>query len=157
VNEKKGADVARGLRSSCGTTRTRSWWVRSASGDGADRDQSALTGHLVFHDGACEQRVMCLDVFWNMVSSRTTFPFRGPELHPGAAAGCGNGCCGSALRRWHYYTDCAGIEWAGTGGWQGLRFAKGRGASSAAGRGIAGESAIHELLELDDEIPRDGC
>ena len=31
VNEKKGLTFARGLRRSCATTRTRSWWARSAT------------------------------------------------------------------------------------------------------------------------------
>ena len=53
---KEGSTFARGRRS-CATIRTRSWSEKSATSRLRRSPSSRLTGHLVFHYGACQQRL----------------------------------------------------------------------------------------------------
>src|SRR5450432_2052644 len=150
VNEKKGLTFARGLRS-----------ILRHDPDkimvGEIRDQetaqiainSALTGHLVFTTVHANNVVDVLGRFLNMGVEPYNFV---SALNCILAQRLVRQVCEFCVKDVHY-TD-AELEDNGLdpAEWRGFNFREGVGCMECAGTGFRGRSAIHELLELDDEI-----
>src|ERR1700688_4789111 len=150
VNEKKGLTFARGLRS-----------ILRHDPDkimvGEIRDQetaqiainSALTGHLVFTTVHANNVVDVLGRFLNMGVEAYNFI---SALNCILAQRLVRVICEFCIRDVHY-TDhdllASGLELAE---WRNFNFREGVGCIECGGTGYRGRSAIHELLELDDEI-----
>jgi len=150
VNEKKGLTFARGLRSIL-----RHDPDKILVGEIRDAEtaqiaiNSALTGHLVFTTVHANNVVDVLGRFLNM------------GVEPYNCVSALNCILAQRLvrticdfcRREKTYTD-AELEENGLdpAEWHGFRFQEGAGCIECAGSGYRGRSAIHELLELDDEI-----
>jgi type IV pilus assembly protein PilB len=150
VNEKKGLTFARGLRS-----------ILRHDPDkilvGEIRDQetaqiainSALTGHLVFTTVHANNVVDVLGRFLNMGVEPYNFVSALNCILAQRLVRTICDFCGREVT----YTD-AELELNGLdpAEWRGFRFREGAGCIECAGTGYRGRSAIHELLELDDEI-----
>ena len=150
VNEKKGLTFARGLRS-----------ILRHDPDkilvGEIRDQetaqiainSALTGHLVFTTVHANNVVDVLGRFLNMGVEPYNFVSALNCILAQRLVRTICDFCGREVT----YTD-ADLELNGLDPteWRGFRFREGSGCIECAGTGYRGRSAIHELLELDDEI-----
>src|SRR5665213_1551349 len=150
VNEKKGLTFARGLRS-----------ILRHDPDkilvGEIRDQetaqiainSALTGHLVFTTVHANNVVDVLGRFLNMGVEPYNFV---SALNCILAQRLVRQVCEFCVRDVHYSDAdliASGLEPAE---WRGFNFREGTGCIECGGTGYRGRSAIHELLELDDEI-----
>ena len=150
VNEKKGLTFARGLRSIL-----RHDPDKILVGEIRDAEtaqiaiNSALTGHLVFTTVHANNVVDVLGRFLNMGVEPYNFV---------SALNCilaqrlvRQTCDFCAVEK--IYSDAElvenGLEPAD---WQGFRFREGTGCIECGGTGFRGRSAIHELLELDDEV-----
>ncbi|HTV08860.1 MAG TPA: GspE/PulE family protein [Candidatus Aquilonibacter sp.] len=150
VNEKKGLTFARGLRSIL-----RHDPDKILVGEIRDAEtaqiaiNSALTGHLVFTTVHANNVVDVLGRFLNMGVEPYNFV---SALNCILAQRLVRTIC-DFCRREVTYTD-AELELNGLdpAEWRGFRFAEGAGCMECAGTGYRGRSAIHELLELDDEI-----
>jgi type IV pilus assembly protein PilB len=150
VNEKKGLTFARGLRSIL-----RHDPDKILVGEIRDAEtaqiaiNSALTGHLVFTTVHANNVVDVLGRFLNMGVEPYNFV---SALNCILAQRLVRTIC-DFCRREVTYTD-AELELNGLdpAEWHGFRFAEGSGCIECAGTGYRGRSAIHELLELDDEI-----
>ena len=150
VNEKKGLTFARGLRSIL-----RHDPDKILVGEIRDAEtaqiaiNSALTGHLVFTTVHANNVVDVLGRFLNMGVEPYNFV---SALNCILAQRLVRTIC-DFCRREVIYTDAElelnGLEPAE---WRGFRFQDGAGCIECAGTGYRGRSAIHELLELDDEI-----
>ena len=150
VNEKKGLTFARGLRS-----------ILRHDPDkilvGEIRDQetaqiainSALTGHLVFTTVHANNVVDVLGRFLNMGVEPCNFV---SALNCILAQRLVRTVCEFCVQD-VYYSDAelvaSGLDPAE---WRDFKFREGPGCMECAGTGFRGRSAIHELLELDDEI-----
>ncbi len=150
VNEKKGLTFARGLRSIL-----RHDPDKILVGEIRDAEtaqiaiNSALTGHLVFTTVHANNVVDVLGRFLNMGVEPYNFV---SALNCILAQRLVRTIC-DFCRREVTYTD-AELELNGLdpSEWRGFRFQDGAGCIECAGTGYRGRSAIHELLELDDEI-----
>ena len=150
VNEKKGLTFARGLRSIL-----RHDPDKILVGEIRDAEtaqiaiNSALTGHLVFTTVHANNVVDVLGRFLNMGVEPYNFV---SALNCILAQRLVRTIC-DFCRREVTYTD-AELELNGLDPveWRGFRFPEGAGCIECAGTGYRGRSAIHELLELDDEI-----
>ncbi|HEX5283906.1 MAG TPA: GspE/PulE family protein, partial [Bryocella sp.] len=150
VNEKKGLTFARGLRSIL-----RHDPDKILVGEIRDAEtaqiaiNSALTGHLVFTTVHANNVVDVLGRFLNMGVEPYNFV---SALNCILAQRLVRTIC-EFCRREVTYTD-AELELNGLdpAEWRGFRFQEGAGCIECAGTGYRGRSAIHELLELDDEI-----
>ncbi|HXS11972.1 MAG TPA: GspE/PulE family protein [Acidobacteriaceae bacterium] len=150
VNEKKGLTFARGLRSIL-----RHDPDKILVGEIRDAEtaqiaiNSALTGHLVFTTVHANNVVDVLGRFLNMGVEPYNFV---SALNCILAQRLVRTIC-DFCRREVTYTD-AELELNGLdpAEWRGFRFQEGPGCIECAGTGYRGRSAIHELLELDDEI-----
>jgi type IV pilus assembly protein PilB len=150
VNEKKGLTFARGLRSIL-----RHDPDKILVGEIRDAEtaqiaiNSALTGHLVFTTVHANNVVDVLGRFLNMGVEPYNFV---SALNCILAQRLVRTIC-DFCRRDVTYTD-AELELNGLdpAEWRGFRFREGAGCIECAGTGYRGRSAIHELLELDDEI-----
>jgi type IV pilus assembly protein PilB len=150
VNEKKGLTFARGLRSIL-----RHDPDKILVGEIRDAEtaqiaiNSALTGHLVFTTVHANNVVDVLGRFLNMGVEPYNFV---SALNCILAQRLVRTIC-DFCRRGVTYTD-AELELNGLdpAEWRGFRFQDGAGCIECAGTGYRGRSAIHELLELDDEI-----
>jgi type IV pilus assembly protein PilB len=150
VNEKKGLTFARGLRSIL-----RHDPDKILVGEIRDAEtaqiaiNSALTGHLVFTTVHANNVVDVLGRFLNMGVEPYNFV---SALNCILAQRLVRTIC-DFCRREVTYTD-AELELNGLdpAEWRGFRFQDGAGCIECAGTGYRGRSAIHELLELDDEI-----
>ncbi len=150
VNEKKGLTFARGLRSIL-----RHDPDKILVGEIRDAEtaqiaiNSALTGHLVFTTVHANNVVDVLGRFLNMGVEPYNFV---SALNCILAQRLVRTIC-DFCRREVTYTD-ADLELNGLdpSEWRGFRFPEGAGCIECAGTGYRGRSAIHELLELDDEI-----
>jgi type IV pilus assembly protein PilB len=150
VNEKKGLTFARGLRSIL-----RHDPDKILVGEIRDAEtaqiaiNSALTGHLVFTTVHANNVVDVLGRFLNMGVEPYNFV---SALNCILAQRLVRTIC-DFCRREVTYTD-AELELNGLdpAEWRGFRFREGAGCIECAGTGHRGRSAIHELLELDDEI-----
>ena len=150
VNEKKGLTFARGLRSIL-----RHDPDKILVGEIRDAEtaqiaiNSALTGHLVFTTVHANNVVDVLGRFLNM------------GVEPYNFVSALN--CILAQRLVRQICDFCAVEITYTDGqlienglnpdeWQGFQFREGTGCMECGGTGFRGRSAIHELLELDDEV-----
>ncbi len=150
VNEKKGLTFARGLRSIL-----RHDPDKILVGEIRDAEtaqiaiNSALTGHLVFTTVHANNVVDVLGRFLNMGVEPYNFV---SALNCILAQRLVRTIC-DFCRHEVTYTD-AELELNGLdpAEWRAFRFPEGAGCIECAGTGYRGRSAIHELLELDDEI-----
>jgi type IV pilus assembly protein PilB len=150
VNEKKGLTFARGLRSIL-----RHDPDKILVGEIRDAEtaqiaiNSALTGHLVFTTVHANNVVDVLGRFLNMGVEPYNFV---SALNCILAQRLVRQVCEFCVHDVHY-TD-AELEANGLNPaeWQGVAFKEGVGCIECGGTGYRGRSAIHELLELDDEI-----
>ncbi len=150
VNEKKGLTFARGLRSIL-----RHDPDKILVGEIRDAEtaqiaiNSALTGHLVFTTVHANNVVDVLGRFLNMGVEPYNFV---SALNCILAQRLVRTIC-DFCRHEVIFTD-ADLELNGLdpAEWRGFRFQEGAGCMECAGTGYRGRSAIHELLELDDEI-----
>ena len=150
VNEKKGLTFARGLRSIL-----RHDPDKILVGEIRDAEtaqiaiNSALTGHLVFTTVHANNVVDVLGRFLNMGVEPYNFV---SALNCILAQRLVRQICDFCATE-VTYTDAQlrenGLEPAD---WQGFRFREGTGCMECGGTGFRGRSAIHELLELDDEV-----
>ena len=150
VNEKKGLTFARGLRSIL-----RHDPDKILVGEIRDAEtaqiaiNSALTGHLVFTTVHANNVVDVLGRFLNMGVEPYNFV---SALNCILAQRLVRTVCEFCVRDVHY-TDAellaSGLD---PEEWRGFNFREGPGCMECAGTGFRGRSAIHELLELDDEI-----
>src|SRR5438270_2039928 len=150
VNEKKGLTFARGLRS-----------ILRHDPDkimvGEIRDQetaqiainAALTGHLVFTTVHANNVLDVLGRFLNMGVEPYNFV---SALNCILAQRLVRQVCEFCVKEVHYPEHellASGLEVAE---WRNFNFREGTGCIECGGTGYRGRSAIHELLELDDEI-----
>ena len=150
VNEKKGLTFARGLRSIL-----RHDPDKILVGEIRDAEtaqiaiNSALTGHLVFTTVHANNVVDVLGRFLNMGVEPYNFV---SALNCILAQRLVRQICDFCATE-VTYTDAElvenGLEPAD---WQGFKFREGPGCMECGGTGFRGRSAIHELLELDDEV-----
>jgi type IV pilus assembly protein PilB len=150
VNEKKGLTFARGLRSIL-----RHDPDKILVGEIRDAEtaqiaiNSALTGHLVFTTVHANNVVDVLGRFLNMGVEPYNFV---SALNCILAQRLVRQVCEFCVKDVHY-TD-AELEENGLvpSEWRDVVFKEGPGCIECGGTGYRGRSAIHELLELDDEI-----
>jgi type IV pilus assembly protein PilB len=150
VNEKKGLTFARGLRSIL-----RHDPDKILVGEIRDAEtaqiaiNSALTGHLVFTTVHANNVVDVLGRFLNMGVEPYNFV---SALNCILAQRLVRQICEFCIHEIHY-TDAELIENGLTPAeWRDVKFKEGVGCIECGGTGYRGRSAIHELLELDDEI-----
>jgi len=150
VNEKKGLTFARGLRSIL-----RHDPDKILVGEIRDAEtaqiaiNSALTGHLVFTTVHANNVVDVLGRFLNMGVEPYNFV---SALNCILAQRLVRQVCEFCVRDVHY-NDAELVEnGLIPADWRDLAFKEGLGCIECGGTGYRGRSAIHELLELDDEI-----
>jgi type II secretory ATPase GspE/PulE/Tfp pilus assembly ATPase PilB-like protein len=150
VNEKKGLTFARGLRSIL-----RHDPDKIMVGEIRDTEtaqiaiQSALTGHLVFTTVHANNVVDVIGRFLNMGVEPYNFV---SALNCILAQRLVRQVCEFCVKDVHYSEHdllASGLELAE---WRNFNFREGTGCIECGGTGYRGRSAIHELLELDDEI-----
>jgi type IV pilus assembly protein PilB len=150
VNEKKGLTFARGLRSIL-----RHDPDKILVGEIRDAEtaqiaiNSALTGHLVFTTVHANNVVDVLGRFLNMGVEPYNFV---SALNCILAQRLVRTICDFCRREVSYSDEELELNGLDPTEWHGFRFAEGTGCIECAGTGYRGRSAIHELLELDDEI-----
>jgi type IV pilus assembly protein PilB len=150
VNEKKGLTFARGLRSIL-----RHDPDKILVGEIRDAEtaqiaiNSALTGHLVFTTVHANNVVDVLGRFLNMGVEPYNFV---SALNCILAQRLVRQICDFCATT-RTYTDAEMVvNGLRPDDWQGFQFREGTGCIECGGTGYRGRSAIHELLELDDEI-----
>jgi type IV pilus assembly protein PilB len=149
VNEKKGLTFARGLRSIL-----RHDPDKILVGEIRDAEtaqiaiNSALTGHLVFTTVHANNVVDVLGRFLNMGVEPYNFV---SALNCILAQRLVRTVCEFCVRDVHYSTRSC-CERARAGGVARVQVPRRAGLHGVRGTGFRGRSAIHELLELDDEI-----
>jgi type IV pilus assembly protein PilB len=150
VNEKKGLTFARGLRSIL-----RHDPDKILVGEIRDAEtaqiaiNSALTGHLVFTTVHANNVVDVLGRFLNMGVEPYNFV---SALNCILAQRLVRTICDFCRREVTYTDTDLELNGLDPAEWRGFRFPEGAGCIECAGTGYRGRSAIHELLELDDEI-----
>jgi type IV pilus assembly protein PilB len=150
VNEKKGLTFARGLRSIL-----RHDPDKILVGEIRDAEtaqiaiNSALTGHLVFTTVHANNVVDVLGRFLNMGVEPYNFV---SALNCILAQRLVRNICTFCIRDVSYTDDELLASGLKLDEWKGFHFREGAGCIECAGTGYRGRSAIHELLELDDEI-----
>ncbi|HEY5382629.1 MAG TPA: GspE/PulE family protein [Acidobacteriaceae bacterium] len=150
VNEKKGLTFARGLRSIL-----RHDPDKILVGEIRDAEtaqiaiNSALTGHLVFTTVHANNVVDVLGRFLNMGVEPYNFV---SALNCILAQRLVRTICEFCRQEVKYTDDELELNGLVPAEWRGFRFREGTGCIECAGTGYRGRSAIHELLELDDEI-----
>ena len=150
VNEKKGLTFARGLRSIL-----RHDPDKILVGEIRDAEtaqiaiNSALTGHLVFTTVHANNVVDVLGRFLNMGVEPYNFV---SALNCILAQRLVRQICDFCATHRTYSDEELVLNGLSPTEWQGFRFREGTGCIECAGTGYRGRSAIHELLELDDEI-----
>ena len=150
VNEKKGLTFARGLRSIL-----RHDPDKILVGEIRDAEtaqiaiNSALTGHLVFTTVHANNVVDVLGRFLNMGVEPYNFV---SALNCILAQRLVRTVCEFCARDVHYTDEELVASGLDPEEWRGFTFREGPGCMECAGTGFRGRSAIHELLELDDEI-----
>jgi type IV pilus assembly protein PilB len=150
VNEKKGLTFARGLRSIL-----RHDPDKILVGEIRDAEtaqiaiNSALTGHLVFTTVHANNVVDVLGRFLNMGVEPYNFV---SALNCILAQRLVRNICTFCIRDVQYTDDELLASGLKLEDWKGFHFREGAGCIECAGTGYRGRSAIHELLELDDEI-----
>ena len=150
VNEKKGLTFARGLRSIL-----RHDPDKILVGEIRDAEtaqiaiNSALTGHLVFTTVHANNVVDVLGRFLNMGVEPYNFV---SALNCILAQRLVRQVCEFCVRDVHYSDPELEANGLNPAEWRDLAFKEGPGCIECGGTGYRGRSAIHELLELDDEI-----
>ena len=150
VNEKKGLTFALGLRSIL-----RHDPDKILVGEIRDAEtaqiaiNSALTGHLVFTTVHANNVVDVLGRFLNMGVEPYNFV---SALNCILAQRLVRTVCEFCVRDVHYSDEELVASGLDPAEWRGFNFKEGPGCIECAGTGFRGRSAIHELLELDDEI-----
>jgi type IV pilus assembly protein PilB len=150
VNEKKGLTFARGLRSIL-----RHDPDKILVGEIRDAEtaqiaiNSALTGHLVFTTVHANNVVDVLGRFLNMGVEPYNFV---SALNCILAQRLVRQVCAFCVVDVHYTDQQLEENGLNPAEWQGVTFREGPGCIECGGTGYRGRSAIHELLELDDEI-----
>jgi type IV pilus assembly protein PilB len=150
VNEKKGLTFARGLRSIL-----RHDPDKILVGEIRDAEtaqiaiNSALTGHLVFTTVHANNVVDVLGRFLNMGVEPYNFV---SALNCILAQRLVRQVCEFCVQDVHYSDAELEVNGLDPAEWQGVAFKEGPGCIECGGTGYRGRSAIHELLELDDEI-----
>jgi len=150
VNEKKGLTFARGLRSIL-----RHDPDKILVGEIRDAEtaqiaiNSALTGHLVFTTVHANNVVDVLGRFLNMGVEPYNFV---SALNCILAQRLVRQVCEFCVRDVHYSDRELEDNGLIPADWRDLAFKEGTGCIECGGTGYRGRSAIHELLELDDEI-----
>jgi type IV pilus assembly protein PilB len=150
VNEKKGLTFARGLRSIL-----RHDPDKILVGEIRDAEtaqiaiNSALTGHLVFTTVHANNVVDVLGRFLNMGVEPYNFV---SALNCILAQRLVRQVCEFCVRNVSYSDEQLRENGLEPEEWRGVDFKEGAGCMECAGTGYRGRSAIHELLELDDEI-----
>ncbi len=153
VNEKKGLTFARGLRS-----------ILRHDPDkimvGEIRDQetaqiainSALTGHLVFTTVHANNVLDVLGRFLNMGVEAYNFV---SALNCILAQRLVRVICEHCKQQVHYPDSLLIESGLNPDEWRDVPFMEGAGCFECGGTGFRGRSAIHELLDLTDQHPRD--
>ena len=150
VNEKKGLTFARGLRSIL-----RHDPDKILVGEIRDAEtaqiaiNSALTGHLVFTTVHANNVVDVLGRFLNMGVEPYNFV---SALNCILAQRLVRQICDFCAQEVTYTDEQLVENGLEPADWQGFRFREGTGCMECGGTGFRGRSAIHELLELDDEV-----
>jgi type IV pilus assembly protein PilB len=150
VNEKKGLTFARGLRSIL-----RHDPDKILVGEIRDAEtaqiaiNSALTGHLVFTTVHANNVVDVLGRFLNMGVEPYNFV---SALNCILAQRLVRQVCEFCVQDVHYSDAELEVNGLNPEDWRGVAFKEGPGCIECGGTGYRGRSAIHELLELDDEI-----
>jgi type IV pilus assembly protein PilB len=150
VNEKKGLTFARGLRSIL-----RHDPDKILVGEIRDAEtaqiaiNSALTGHLVFTTVHANNVVDVLGRFLNMGVEPYNFV---SALNCILAQRLVRQVCDFCVRDVHYSDEELIENGLKPEEWRDVKFKEGVGCIECGGTGYRGRSAIHELLELDDEI-----
>ena len=150
VNEKKGLTFARGLRSIL-----RHDPDKILVGEIRDAEtaqiaiNSALTGHLVFTTVHANNVVDVLGRFLNMGVEPYNFV---SALNCILAQRLVRQVCEFCVRDVHYSDAELEANGLNPAEWRDVAFKEGPGCIECGGTGYRGRSAIHELLELDDEI-----
>ena len=150
VNEKKGLTFARGLRSIL-----RHDPDKILVGEIRDAEtaqiaiNSALTGHLVFTTVHANNVVDVLGRFLNMGVEPYNFV---SALNCILAQRLVRQVCEFCVQDVHYSDDVLRENGLRPEEWRDVVFKEGPGCIECGGTGYRGRSAIHELLELDDEI-----
>src|SRR5438128_2798227 len=150
VNEKKGLTFARGLRSIL-----RHDPDKIMVGEIRDQEtaqigiQSALTGHLVFTTVHANNVVDVIGRFLNMGVEPYNFV---SALNCILAQRLVRLICNSCRTVVHYPPDWLEASGLDPEQWSKVPFYEGQGCIECAGTGFRGRSAIHELLDLTDEI-----
>src|SRR5882757_10301187 len=150
VNEKKGLTFARGLRSILRHDPDKIMVGEIRDAETAQiAINSALTGHLVFTTVHANNVVDVLGRFLNMGVEPYNFV---SALNCILAQRLVRQVCEFCVKDVHYSEHdllASGLELAE---WRNFNFREGTGCIECGGTGYRGRSAIHELLELDDEI-----
>jgi type IV pilus assembly protein PilB len=150
VNEKKGLTFARGLRSIL-----RHDPDKILVGEIRDAEtaqiaiNSALTGHLVFTTVHANNVVDVLGRFLNMGVEPYNFV---SALNCILAQRLVRQICDFCATHRTYSDEVLLENGLNPEDWQGFKFREGTGCIECGGTGFRGRSAIHELLELDDEV-----
>ena len=150
VNEKKGLTFARGLRSIL-----RHDPDKILVGEIRDAEtaqiaiNSALTGHLVFTTVHANNVVDVLGRFLNMGVEPYNFV---SALNCILAQRLVRQICDFCAQEVTYTDEQLVENGLEPADWQEFRFREGTGCMECGGTGFRGRSAIHELLELDDEV-----
>jgi type IV pilus assembly protein PilB len=150
VNEKKGLTFARGLRSIL-----RHDPDKILVGEIRDAEtaqiaiNSALTGHLVFTTVHANNVVDVLGRFLNMGVEPYNFV---SALNCILAQRLVRQVCEFCVQDVHYSDEELEVNGLNPADWRDVAFKEGPGCIECGGTGYRGRSAIHELLELDDEI-----
>ena len=150
VNEKKGLTFARGLRSIL-----RHDPDKILVGEIRDAEtaqiaiNSALTGHLVFTTVHANNVVDVLGRFLNMGVEPYNFV---SALNCILAQRLVRQVCSFCVKDVHYTDEELELNGLVPDEWRDVVFKEGPGCIECGGTGYRGRSAIHELLELDDEI-----
>jgi len=150
VNEKKGLTFARGLRSILrhDPDKILVGEIRDAE-TAQSAINSALTGHLVFTTVHANNVVDVLGRFLNMGVEPYNFV---SALNCILAQRLVRTVCDFCAREVRYTDAELDVNGLDPAEWQGFAFREGTGCIECGGTGFRGRSAIHELLELDDEI-----
>src|SRR6266478_3683586 len=150
INEKKGLTFARGLRSILRHDPDKIMVGEIRDAETAQiAINSALTGHLVFTTVHANNVVDVLGRFLNMGVEPYNFV---SALNCILAQRLVRQVCEFCVKNVHYSEHdllASGLELAE---WRNFNFREGTGCIECGGTGYRGRSAIHELLELDDEI-----
>ena len=150
VNEKKGLTFARGLRSIL-----RHDPDKILVGEIRDAEtaqiaiNSALTGHLVFTTVHANNVVDVLGRFLNMGVEPYNFV---SALNCILAQRLVRQNCDFCSTFVTYSDEHLELNGLNPDEWRGFQFREGQGCIECGGTGYRGRSAIHELLELDDEV-----